>query len=271
MWWDTHFHLDSFDKKGMIPELLQSAAEADVTRMTAIGGSDEANALALNTAKSFPDQLVCSVGYDRDMATGWDQNTSNLESLIHQPKVVAIGECGLDYFHTTENIPEQHTLFEANLELALQCKKPVVVHSREAEDDTLAVLQNYSNAWKEPDRPCAILHCFTGDTAFAKKLIDLNIMISFSGILTFKNATQIQEAATALPDEVLLVETDSPYLAPVPYRGERNQPAYVAEVGKKLAEIRNQSAETIASLTTQNAARTFQTGQCRSAAPAEKS
>lgn len=257
MWWDTHFHLDAFAKKVIIPEILQAAADAEVTALTAIGGSDDANTLALDTARSYPDQLVCSVGYDRDLAPGWDGDMTALRPLIHAPEVVAIGECGLDYFHKCGTREEQHRLFRANLDLALESRKPVVVHSREAEEDTLTLLRDFSREWPEADRPCAVLHCFTGDTAFAKQLVDLNILISFSGILTFKNAVPLREAAAALPDDALLVETDSPYLAPEPHRGDRNQPALVPHVGAVLADVRDQSVEDIADLTTRNAARLF--------------
>lgn len=256
-WWDTHFHLDSFALKESIPELLAEAAQAEVAFLTAIGGSDEANNLALSTAKSHPDRLVCSVGHDRDLAPGWNGDLGALPSLADEPEVVAIGECGLDYFHNCGTQEEQHRLFQANLDLSLHCGKPVVVHSRAADADTLELLKAFSDQWKDSDRPCAVLHCFTGDAAFARSLIGINVMISFSGILTFKNAASIREAAVSLPDEWILVETDSPYLAPEPHRGERNQPARVPLVGKVLAEIRNQSPEEIADITTRNAARLF--------------
>ena len=258
MWWDTHFHLDSFARKNSVHECLQEAADADVTRLTAIGGSDEANTLALNTARDSADHLVCSVGYDRDLAPGWDGDTSRLRALINEPEVVAIGECGLDYVHNCGTREEQYTLFQANLELSLQSGKPVVVHSREAEEDTLKVLREFSSSWNHPDRPCAVLHCFTGDLDFAKRLIELNIMISFSGIVTFKNAATLREAAAGLPDEWILVETDSPYLAPVPHRGKQNTPAFVPLVGSVLADIRGQSPEEIAESTSRNAARLFE-------------
>ena len=258
MWWDTHFHLDSFAKKEIIPDMLDRAKEDHVHTLTAIGGSDGANQLVLQTLEAFPDHLYGTVGYDREVAPGWDQDLSRLQPLVDHPQVVAVGECGLDYFHTCGTPTEQHTLFEANLDLSRSSGKPVIVHSREAEEDTLSVLEAHSKAWSFPDRPCAVLHCFTGDSDFAKKLVDLNIYISFSGILTFKNAAQIQDAAKVLPEEVLLVETDSPYLAPVPHRGERNEPAWVSCVGAFLAELRGTSPEHIAEVTTRNAAHFFQ-------------
>lgn len=258
MWWDTHFHLDSFAKKEIIPEMLERAVASQVPTCTAIGGSDEANDLVLRSLEAFPQHLYGTVGYDREVAPEWDQDFSSVEAIVDHPGVVAVGECGLDYFHKCGTREEQHTLFEANLTLSRSSGKPVIVHSREAEADTLSVLKTHSDAWSHADRPCAVLHCFTGDTDFALKLVDMNIFISFSGILTFKNAAQIQEAAKVLPENVLLVETDSPYLAPVPHRGERNEPAWVSHVGAFLAELRGTSVEEMAEITTRNAAHFFQ-------------
>lgn len=257
MWWDTHFHLDSFHKKGVIPEILSEAEQEGVSTLTAIGGGIEANQLAVDTATRYPDRLCSTVGFDRDLAPGWDGDLSPVALLASETCVVGIGECGLDYFHMCGSREEQHRLFEANLDLALNTQKPVIVHSREAEEDTLHHLRSFSQAWTA-DRPCAVLHCFTGDVKFARQLVDLNILISFSGILTFKNASSIREAAQALPDEALLVETDSPYLAPEPYRGQRNQPARVRQVGEFLADLRNTSYADMARITSSNASRLFQ-------------
>jgi TatD DNase family protein len=258
MFIDTHFHLDHFALKGTIPDLFADAQAAGVTQLIAIGGSDEANALALQTAKARPGQLWCSAGYDRDLASGWDGGLSRLRPLLSESKVVAIGECGIDYFHESDNADDQMRLFSAMLDLAVEVKKPVVVHSREADADTLDLLRAFSRRWPDPDRPCAVLHCFTGSLDFARKLIDLNLMISFSGILSFKNAANLREVAAALPEDRLLIETDSPYLAPEPHRGQRNRPALVTEVARVLADIRKRPLDDIARLTTRNAEQLFQ-------------
>jgi len=257
MFVDTHFHLDHFDLKGTVDETLERAREAGVSRLVAIGGDDDANDLALRTAESRPDTLWCSAGYDRDLATGWDRDVSRLRSVLSNPRVVAVGECGIDYFHETENAEAQKTLFAAMLDLAVDVAKPVVVHSREADDDTLDLLKDFSRRWPDPDRPCAVLHCFTGSADFARKLIDLNLMISFSGILTFKNAADLRDTAAGLPEDRIVIETDSPYLAPVPHRGERNQPAFVPHVAECLAEVRGVTTDTVAEFTTRNAATLF--------------
>lgn len=257
MYTDSHFHLDHFHLKGTIPELMANAADAGVTRLIAIGGSDAANTLALDTAAAYPGRLWATAGYDRDLAPGWDGNTQTLLQHLQQPGVVAVGECGLDYFHHQIDPAAQRHLFAAMLDLALQTGKPVVVHSRDADADTLTLLREFSARWPHPDRPCAVLHCFTGGKAFAFDLLDLNLIISFSGILTFKNAADLRDTATALPLDRILIETDSPYLAPVPYRGERNEPRRVPCVADCLATLKQTTPEAIAAATTRNAIHFF--------------
>lgn len=257
MYFDSHFHLDHFAFKPSIPEMLANAEAMQVNRMLAIGGSDPANQLALETAKAHPDRIWCSAGYDRDLAPGWDGDLSRLRPLLTEDRVVAVGECGIDYFHNTGTPGEQKRLFGTMLALACEFRKPVVVHSREADVDTLEMLRGFSQTWPDSSRCCAVLHCFTGNLDFAKKLLDLNLMISFSGIVSFKNAAQIREAAAIVPEDRLLIETDSPYLAPVPHRGKRNEPAFVPHVAEVLANVRNSSPEEIGAVTTRNACKFF--------------
>jgi TatD DNase family protein len=152
----------------------------------------------------------------------------------------------LDYHYSADTAAAQKALFSSMLDGARHHGLPVVVHSREAEADTLALLENHRSAWRgDPDR-LGVLHCFTGDLPFAQALLALGMMISFSGIVTFKNAAALRDVAAAVPDDRLLIETDSPYLAPVPYRGKRNEPAYVCFIASALAELRGCEAEKIA-------------------------
>lgn len=260
MYTDSHFHVDHFDLKGIVPDMVAEAREAKVSNMIAIGGSDEANHRALNTAKAYPSFIWATAGYDRDLAPDWDQNLSNLLPFFDHPEVVAVGESGLDYFHKNIDPQAQRVLFEAMLDLSVSVAKPMIIHSREADVDTLAMLKAFSDRWPHPERPCGVLHCFTGSSDFAKALLDLNLMISFSGIVTFKNAADLREVAAWIPEDRLLIETDSPYLAPIPHRGERNQPAWVPHVAECLAEIRQISQESIGNLTTRNARTFFQLG-----------
>lgn len=257
MYTDSHFHVDHFELKGIVPEMVANAREVHVSTLIAIGGSDEANQLALKTAQTYPDLIRATAGYDRDLAPGWDQDLSNLSPLLKLPEIVAVGESGLDYFHRDIDPQAQRTLFTAMLNLSVSAAKPMIIHSREADADTLEMLKTFSDRWPLSDQPCGVLHCFTGSLAFAKALLDLNLMISFSGILTFKNAADLREVAAEIPHDRLLIETDSPYLAPVPHRGQRNQPAWVPHVAECLAEIRKTSPEAIGEQTTANARRMF--------------
>jgi len=258
MYTDSHFHLDHFALKGAVPELLENARGAQVTRLVAIGGSDEANALALDTARTCPGEVWATAGYDRDLAPDWDGDVSRVREALAQSEVVAVGESGLDYFHKNIAPAPQRALFAAMLDLAVESGKPMVIHSREADADTLDMLADFSKRWPHPERPCGVLHCFTGSAGFARALLDLNLMISFSGIATFKNAADLRAIAAWVPEDRLLIETDSPYLAPEPHRGERNEPRRVPAVAACLAEQRGVTPETLAQQTTQNAIRLFQ-------------
>ena len=256
MFIDTHVHFDRFVKDGSFSELLEHAKEAKVNEMVAIGGSSEANALSLKLAEEHPGRIFGCAGYDRDEATE-SPDLTELRGFATNPLVKAIGETGLDYYYTAETATEQKKLFAENLALAVEFKKPVVVHTRDADDDTLALLKDYSRDWTGDAARLGVLHCFTRDTVFARKVLDLGLMISFSGIVTFANADPLREVAKYVPDDRLLIETDSPYLAPVPMRGNRNEPAFVVHVAKQLAELRGGSVDFIANLTAQNARTLF--------------
>ena len=251
---DTHAHFDTFAAEGSVAEQVAACEKAGVSRVVAIGGSPDANELAVALSREYPEKLYATVGMDRDYAEkAWDAEV--LGDLAAVDTVVAIGETGLDYHYEKENKAAQLELFEAMLDLALQVKKPVVVHSREADEDTVASLRKYVERC-DAAVP-GVLHCFTGSQAFADSLIDLGLYISFSGILTFKNAASLREVAKSIPLDRIVIETDAPYLAPVPYRGKRNEPAWVVEVAKCLAEIRDEPLSLIAEQTNENAQRLF--------------
>lgn len=177
------------------------------------------------------------------------------EELIQGGKaedIVALGETGLDYYYTADSKQEQQASFQAHLDAALELDKPVIVHTRDAGKDTLEQLKPFTDKGGR-----GVIHCFTEDLDFARQAIGMGLYISFSGILTFKNATDLQAVAKQLPLDRLLVETDAPYLAPVPYRGKQNQPAYVKEVAQFLADLKGQSLKFIAQQTTENFFRLF--------------
>jgi TatD DNase family protein len=172
-------------------------------------------------------------------------------------EVAAIGEIGLDFHHGRENAPAQIKLFSRMLELARKRSLPVCVHTREAEAETLAALREHAAGWRGAPDGIGVLHCFTGGEVFARELLALGFCVSFSGIVTFKNSENLRAAAAVVPDDRLLIETDSPFLAPEPLRGRPNEPANLERVAVVLAGIRKTSLETIASITTRNARRLF--------------
>ncbi len=275
MFIDTHVHFDRFMKDGSFPEVLEHAEAVEVCEMVAIGGTAAANALSLKLAAEYPGRIFGCAGFDRDEAMARraplepqnkELQTSNsegvidfvlLEKQVSNPLVKAVGETGLDYFYSPETASAQKKLFAENLALAVEFEKPAVVHTRDADEDTLAILTDFSKDWKGDPARLGVLHCFTRDTAFAGKMLDLGLMISFSGIVTFANADSLREVAKYVPDDRLLIETDSPYLAPVPMRGKRNEPAFVVHVAKQLAELRGGSVDSVANLTARNARTLF--------------
>lgn len=224
--------------------------------MVAIGGSEAANELAAFLADRDPDRIRAAVGYDRDEAES-APSAEALEAMLLRPGVGAIGETGLDYHYGRDSAAAQRALFADMLERARTHCLPVVVHSREADEDTLDMLRDFAADWTgEPDR-IGVLHCFTGNAAFAEALLDLGMHISFSGIATFPGAKALREVSREVPLKRLLIETDSPYLAPPPYRGKRNEPAHVVRVAEVLAEARGIGIDEVAAATHKNAARLF--------------
>ena len=269
MFFDTHVHFDGLDVAGGLEGVVSRAREAGVERMIAVGGSPDANAFAVETALGFPEAVRPAIGFDRDQARELYSTPDDIESAvcglrseIHAASVkgmpvVAIGEIGLDFHYTPDTADAQTALLSAQLGLARELGLPVIMHSREAEEATLAELRKHRDAGSgSPDRR-GVLHCFTGDSGFAERVTALDFYVSFSGIITFKKADEVCEAARVVPDDRVLMETDSPYLAPGPHRGKRNEPAYVRHVAEKLAEIRDCSPEAIIGLTTANAKRLF--------------
>jgi TatD DNase family protein len=261
MFIDTHVHFDSFRDAAGIAEAVNRAAAAGVARMIAVGGSLEGSLAAIAAAADFPARIYAAVGFDRDQA----QSEWSAESFVQNlngSDVVAVGEIGLDYHYHPDTAADQKKLFRQMLELAGKRQLPVIVHSRRADDDTVALLLEHVRRWRgEPGR-IGVLHCFTGSRGFATKLLDLGLMISFSGIVTFKKADDLRAVAREVPEDRLLIETDSPYLAPVPHRGRSNEPAYVVHVAETLAKIRNDTVEHIAHSTSRNAERLFELSRC---------
>ena len=196
-------------------------------------------------------QISVSVGVHPTAEMETPIDAERLKSLATNPKVVAIGETGLDYYYK-DNIQEQQARFRTHIQVANDINKPIIVHTRDAGDDTLEILRS-----ENAEKCGGVIHCFTETMDFAEKALELGFMISFSGIVTFKTAEAIREVAKHVPDDRLLIETDSPYLAPVPYRGKQNWPALVKHIAETLAEVRGTSVEDIAKISKNNYFRLF--------------
>lgn len=263
MYFDTHVHFDG-ESDGDIAAMMDRAAAAGVLSCLAIGGSVSLNAGALRAQGVHARIAGVALGFDRGHAEhmaarelSMEALVSELERLLSGPGVRAVGEIGLDFHYTPQTAALQVALLEAQLDLARRRALPVVIHSREADEATLATLGWHARQWGGDPARLGVLHCFTGSAPFARRLLDLGYHISFSGIVTFRNAQALREVAALVPGDRLLIETDSPYLAPVPYRGQPNEPAFVASVAATLATVRGQSIEALAEVTTRNAQRLF--------------
>jgi len=246
-WFDNHCHLDDAHLPGGTDGALEAARRAGVTGFITVGTDAEHSQASIAIAARHPDVWATVGLHPHDAKNGVD----TIVGLLDDPKVVAVGECGLDYFYDHSPRAVQRQAFAEQVELAHRRALPLVIHTRDAWDDTFSILSEQG----APAR--TIFHCFTGGPSEAKRCLDLGAYLSFSGIVTFKTAGELREAAQLCPTDRLLVETDSPYLAPVPHRGRRNQPAYVPLVGACLAEVRGMPVEEVAACTLVNASVAF--------------
>lgn len=259
MYFDTHAHFDLFESDGTTADVVQRAREAQVSGICVVGSSMGSNGLSVRLAEQYPEWMVAAVGYDRAQVAV-PHEMAELEEWAAHPQVAAIGEIGLDYFYEPELAAAQRGLFEKMLGFALDRGLPVIVHCRDAEADMMAMLKEFSTAWKTrwgAGWPQGVLHCFTGSAKLADWLLAESFMISFSGIVSFNNADRLRDIARTVPDEYMLIETDCPYLAPKPYRGRTNEPAYVVRVAEVLAEVRGVDVAYVADCTKRNAERFF--------------
>lgn len=245
MWTDTHCHLNY---EGVAADAVEVAVAAGVTRMVCVGTDPVTSAGAIDVAARWPGTVWATVGLHPHVA---DEGTDGLLELLDRPGVVGIGECGLDYYYDNSPRDLQRAAFAAQVALARIHDKALVIHSRDAWDDTFSVLTSEG----VPER--TVFHCFTGGPDEAALALELGAYLSFSGIVTFKSADAVRSAAAMCPAERLLVETDSPYLAPVPHRGRPNQPSFVIEVGAAVARLREVEPDELARTTSANAERVF--------------
>ena len=251
---DSHCHLDRLDltaHHGSLDAALDAARHRGVGHFLCIGVSAD-NAAAVKSLAECYEDVDCSVGvHPLDLEPGAEPALGWLMQELEHPHVVAIGETGLDYHYEPEAAELQRQSFRLHLEAARICSKPVIVHTRAARSDTLELLREAALA------QAGVLHCFTEDWDMAKAALDLGFYISLSGIVTFRNAEALREVARRVPADRLLVETDSPYLSPVPHRGKPNLPEYVRDVAEFLATLRGVEFEALAEQTTANFKRLF--------------
>ncbi|MBK7648198.1 MAG: TatD family hydrolase [Betaproteobacteria bacterium] len=249
---DSHCHLDFPDLANRMPDVLQRMQDNDVGVAVCIGVNleDFPNVLALAEQHA---QLYATVGVHPEYTDVEEPDEARLVALAKHPKVIAIGETGLDYYWHKDQPEWQRERFRTHIRAARRCNKPLVVHTRDSAADTLRVLKDES-----ADAVGGVMHCFTENWEIARLALDLGFYLSFSGIVTFKNATIVKDVAQKCPLDRILVETDSPYLAPVPFRGKPNEPAYVRHVAEEIAKLRSISIESVHQATTDNFYSLFQ-------------
>ncbi|MBI5891109.1 MAG: TatD family hydrolase [Nitrosomonadales bacterium] len=251
MFIDSHCHLNFPDLAKDLDVILTNMKANAVSHALCISVELATFPQVLELAERH-DNLYASVGVHPDYELKVEPTQSELVHLARHPKVIAIGETGLDYYRLTGNLDWQRERFRTHIRAARECGKPLIVHTRSAAEDTLRIM-----AEENAGSAGGVMHCFTENLDTAKAAIDLGFHISFSGIVTFKNATLVKEVAQTIPLDKILIETDSPYLAPTPYRGKTNQPAYVKYVAEEIARLRNIPVEEVGLATSRNFMRLF--------------
>jgi TatD DNase family protein len=247
---DSHCHLNDPQFDGDREAAIERAVAAGVEHMMAIDAPE--------FAEPYP-FIYATVGvHPHEASKATEETFARIRDLAPNPKILAIGEIGLDYHYDFSPRDVQHRVFQRQLELAAELRKPIVIHTREAWEDTLTMVRQTSGLPQG-----GIMHCFTGDAAQALQAVEMGFHIAFGGVLTFPKAEQVREAARITPEDRLLIETDCPYLAPVPFRGKRNEPAFMLETVRRLAEVRGTTIEAIAAVTTRNFLRLCLPGEYR--------
>jgi TatD DNase family protein len=250
---DSHCHLDDKQFDEDRDETVQRALDAGVTTMIAIGTGEGPPDLeaGIRLADRYP-AMFCTAGIHPEHAPkAAVDGYQHLQEALQHPKCVAVGEIGLDYYWKPFDADLQKSVFLRQLQIAAESRKPVVIHTRDAWDDTVGMLREH---WAPTGLPC-IMHCFSGGPDQARQVAALGFYVSFAGILTYPKAVELREAAKVVPLQQLLVETDAPYLAPVPHRGKRNEPGHVVHTARRLAELRGESEAVVFEALTVNARR----------------
>ncbi|HVY07589.1 MAG TPA: TatD family hydrolase [Burkholderiales bacterium] len=251
MFVDSHCHINFPELSADLPAVLGAMQANQVTHALCVSVNLESLPQVIGIAERFPN-IYASVGVHPDDRLGEEPDVARLEELANHPKVVAIGETGLDYYRVDGDTEWQRERFRNHIRAAKRVRKPLIIHTRDAAADTLKLMCEESAG-----EFGGVMHCFTESAEVARQAMDLNFMISFSGIVTFKNALELKQVAREVPLENMLIETDSPYLAPVPNRGKTNQPAYVRFVAEEIAKLKGTSIEKVAEATSANFFRLF--------------
>lgn len=255
IFYDTHAHLDYPDFSDELPQLIERAAAAGIAKIVTIATDLDSSRRALQIAEQFPNVFAAVGWHPSDASKAPDDFRPALRELARHPKVVALGETGLDYHRLPSQKPEftaaddarykqkQAAVFQQHLEVASELGLNCVIHQRDSLEDTLAILQPYA------DRVRGVFHCFANDAATMRRILALGSLVSFTGILTFKNGQNIRDTLAATPLDQFMLETDSPFLAPVPYRGKRCEPAYVKEISEVAAQVKGCSLDELSRAT----------------------
>jgi len=243
---DSHCHLNFEPLRQKLNSVLENARTSGVGHMLCVGVNIEKLPEILEIAHLHPN-VYASVGVHPDEQSGQEPSEADLIKLAEDSRVVAIGETGLDYYRLKGDMTWQQERFRRHIRAARHCSKPLIIHTREAAEDTLRILRE-----EQADQVTGVMHCFTESWETARAALDLGFYISFSGILTFKNANALRDVARRVPLDRILIETDAPYLAPVPHRGHVNEPAYVKHVAQLLSQLRDTEVDAIAEITTRN-------------------
>ncbi|MDO6851373.1 TatD family hydrolase [Priestia megaterium] len=252
MLFDTHVHLNAEQYEDDLQEVINRALEKGVQNMVVVGFDEPTIKKAIQIAETY-DFIYASVGWHPvDAVDMTDEHLAWIEELAQHPKVVALGEMGLDYHWDKSPKEVQKDVFRRQIRLARKVNLPIIIHNRDATEDVVTILKE-----EHVEEVGGIMHCFTGSIEVAKQCMDMNMYISFGGPVTFKNAKKPKEVATELPLDRLLIETDCPYLTPHPFRGKRNEPGYVSYVAEQVAELKGITYEELADITTANAKKLF--------------
>lgn len=255
MIFDTHTHLNVEQFKDEIPEVMERARELGVSEMAVVGFDTPTIEKSLELSHTY-ENIYSIIGWHPTEAGSYTKEIeTKLQQQLENERVVALGEIGLDYYWMEDPKEVQDKVFRRQIAIAKEIKLPISIHTRDAIEDTYKILKE-----EKIHNIGGIMHSFSGDVEWAKRFLDLGMHISFSGVVTFKKAFEVHEAASFVPLDKLLVETDAPYLAPMPYRGKRNEPGYTRYVVEKLAELRNLPFEEVAKITQENAHKLFRIG-----------